>query len=58
MSLNVPIVSFVSLLPRSIISSYNLFSKNSEENSKRKVPIQMAKLNDKTNQTNGQQFPL
>ena len=29
---------------------------NPEENSKRKVPNQMAKSNDKTHQTNGQQL--
>ena len=29
---------------------------NSEENSKRKVPYQMAKSKDKTHQTNGQQL--
>ena len=29
---------------------------NSEENTKRKVPNQMAKSNDKTHQTNGQQL--
>ena len=29
---------------------------NSEENSKRKDPDQMAKSNDKTHQTNGQQL--
>ena len=29
---------------------------NSEENSKRKVPNQMAESNDKTHQTNGQQL--
>ena len=29
---------------------------NSEKNSKRKVPNQMAKSNDKTHQTNGQQL--
>ena len=45
------------------LDSYNLSVKskitkilNSEENSKRKVPDQMAKSNDKTNQTKGQQL--
>ena len=54
------IIMFISLIQIASTETKSKITKilHSEENSKRKVPNQMAKPKDKTHQTNGQQQEL